>query len=93
MDQQQLHDDLLKLQTELREVSTLDEREREALARLASQIEALLAKHSHYPQEFAPEYAGLRDQLHQNIASLEASHPQLTLLMRNIIDSLAYLGI
>ena len=38
-------------------------------------------------------YTSLSERLNDVVAKLEASHPQITLLMRQTIDSLAYLGI
>jgi len=38
-------------------------------------------------------YKTLSERLNNAVAELEASHPQITLLMRQTTDSLAYLGI
>jgi len=45
-------------------------------------------------EEIKPHhYRGLGEHFSDDVAELEASHPQITLLMRRVIDSLAYLGI
>jgi hypothetical protein len=38
-------------------------------------------------------YDGLGGRLREAVAQLEASHPEATLLMRQVIDSLSYMGI
>ena len=89
MDHQQLRGELERLRAELRQTESLDESEREMLRRLAEDIEGLLARKDDRPQQ----YGGLSERLREAVARLEASHPRATLLMRQVIDSLAYLGI
>lgn len=38
-------------------------------------------------------YSGLGERLKEAVAHIEASHPELTLRMRQVIDQLAYMGI
>jgi len=56
---------------------------------VADEIQALL-KRDDIQQH---HYTSLSERLNDAVAKLEASHPQITLLMRQTIDSLAYLGI
>ncbi len=89
MDDQQLRNDLEKLHAELQQTKSLDENQREMLRTLANDIEELLGREENHPQQ----YKGLRKRLREAVAELEASHPRTTLMMRQVIDSLAYLGI
>ena len=89
MDDQQLRHDLEKLRAELHRTESLDENQREMLRTLAADIEDLLGRKTNHPQH----YKGLRERLREAVAELEASHPRTTLMMRQVIDSLAYLGI
>ena len=90
MDKQQLHSQLEELHAALRQVDSLDAAERDTLLRLRGDIEALLAGRE---DATAQHYTGLAERLREDIAQLEASHPQATLLMGQIIDTLANIGI
>jgi hypothetical protein len=63
--------------------------QRELLQTLADEIQALLKR----DEIQRHHYTSLSERLNDAVAELEASHPQITLLMRQTIDSLAYLGI
>ena len=89
MNHTELHQDLTRLHTELKEIRSLDQPELEMLRRLEADIEEVLARGDNREQS----YGGLGDQISQVMARLEASHPRTTLLMRRVIDSLAYLGV
>ena len=89
MEHRQLRDELERLNAELRQAASLDDEEREMLRSLATEIEELLARDNVRPHH----YSGLNERLKGAVARLEASHPQVTLLMRRVIDSLSYLGI
>ncbi|HZT60798.1 MAG TPA: DUF4404 family protein [Pyrinomonadaceae bacterium] len=80
---------LEQLQEELRRVGAPDEEEREILRSLSEEIDALLSRDERHEQQ----YRGLAGRLRDAAAKLEASHPRATLLMRGVIDSLAYLGV
>ena len=67
----------------------LDLQQRELLQTLVDEIQVVL-KRDELQQH---HYTTLGDRLNDAVAELEASHPQITLLMRQTIDSLAYLGI
>ena len=90
MDKQQLHKRLEELHTELQQVDSTDARERESLRKLAGDIEELLARKEGAP---AHEYKGLAERLREEVEQLEAEHPQAALLMGQVIDALAKIGI
>ena len=89
MDNQQLQRQLELLHIELQKADALDTQQRELLQALANDISQLLSRNQNEPQH----YRGLGERLSEDVARLEASHPQITLLMRRAIDSLAPLGI
>lgn len=89
MNDKQLRSHLEQLHTELRQTDALDEKERELLQDLEKEIQDLLGREGGH----ARHYAGLSDRLRDAVTKLEASHPNATLLMRQAIDSLSYLGI
>ena len=89
MKNEELRSQLEKLHNELHQSPTIDLRRRELLQTLADEIQALL-KRDDLQQH---HYTSLSERLNNAVAELEASHPQITLLMRQTIDSLAYLGI
>jgi hypothetical protein len=74
---------------ELDQSPALDLQQRELLQTLADEIQVLL-KRDDIQQH---HYTSLSERLNDAVAELEASHPQITLLMRQAIDSLAYLGV
>ena len=87
MDHQKLRSDLHKLHDELRAINSLDEEEQRILRLLESDIAELLAR-----DDLRPDHDS-RQRLSEAMAQVEASHPRVTLLMRQVVDSLAYLGI
>jgi predicted nuclease with TOPRIM domain len=89
MNKQRLRAQLEQLHTELQEVESLDSNEREMLEKLAGEIQAILEREEDHPQH----YSSLRDRLREAVAQLEAAHPRTTILMRQVIDQLAYMGI
>ena len=89
MNNEQLRAQLEHLHAELRQASGLGPQQREMLQARADDIEQLLKREEIKPHH----YTGLGERLSEDVAQLEASHPQITLLMRRVIDSLAYLGI
>jgi methyl-accepting chemotaxis protein len=89
MDKQQLHEKLQQLHAELDQVESSRGKQREILQRVASDIQDLLARQ----EEGAEHYRDLRERLKEAVAQLEASHPEATLRIRQMIDQLAYMGI
>ena len=89
MNREQLREQLEHLHAELKQADALDPQQRQLLLTRANDIEELLKRDEILPHH----YRGLGERLSEDLAQLEASHPQITLLMRRAIDSLAYLGI
>jgi len=89
MNNEQLRTQLEKLHDELHQADSLDLQQRERLRMLADEIQALLKR----DEIQRHHYTSLSERLNNAVAELEASHPQITLSMRQTIDSLAYLGI
>jgi hypothetical protein len=89
MNNEELRSQLEKLHNELHQSSGLDLQQRELLQTLADEIQVLLKR----DEIQRHHYTSLRERLNDAVAKLEASHPQITLLVRQTIDSLAYLGI
>ena len=89
MKNEEFRSQLEKLHNELHQSHALDMQQRELLQTLADEIQALLKR----DEIQRHHYTSLSERLNDAVAELEASHPQITLLMRQTIDSLAYLGI
>jgi phosphoglycerate-specific signal transduction histidine kinase len=89
MDHQKLRSDLHKLHVELRAINSLDEEEQRILRLLESDIAELLARDD---DNLKPD-PDSRQRLSETLVRVEASHPQVTLVVRQMVDSLAYLGI
>ena len=89
MDKQTLRGQLEELHAELQQVETLDVSEREMLQNLARDVQEVLSREDDRTQH----YSSLGDRLREAVAQVEASHPRATMLMRQVIDELAYMGI
>ena len=89
MDKQTLREQLRELHAELQQVESLDGNEREMLQSLATDVQEILRREDDRTQH----YSSLGDRLREVVAQVEASHPRATMLMRQVIDQLAYLGI
>ena len=89
MNNEEFRSQLEKLHNELHQTHALDMQQRELLQTLADEIQVLLKR----DEIQRHHYTSLSERLNDAVAKLEASHPQITLLMRQTIDSLAYLGI
>jgi hypothetical protein len=89
MNTEQLRKKLEHLRAGLKQADALDPKQRELLLTRANDIEHLLEQEEIEPHH----YRSLSERLTEDLVQLEASHPQITLLMRQAIDSLSYLGI
>jgi len=89
MDKQQLQGHLEELHAELQKVENLDASQQKILTSVARDVQDALEREGDQPHH----YSGLRERLSEAVAQLEASHPRATMLMREVIDQLAYLGI
>lgn len=89
MDKQQLHEQLEQLHAALHQADFSDNNERDMLQKVGSDIQDILARQGDQTEH----YQGLGKRLKDAVAQLEASHPEATLLMRQVIDQLSYMGI
>src|SRR5882724_7947149 len=89
MNHEKFRNDLQKLRTELQAINSLDEGEQTLLRQVESEIEALLSRDNDNLRADRES----RQRLGAALAEVEAAHPRLTLLMRQMVDSLSYLGI
>ncbi|HXG63859.1 MAG TPA: DUF4404 family protein [Blastocatellia bacterium] len=90
MDKQQLHERLAQLHTELQQVESVDDKDREILQRLARDIQELLEESGGGQ---AHQHHRLGERLRESVEQLEAAHPNLTMLMGQVADALARMGI
>jgi hypothetical protein len=88
MDRQEVHETVKRLHDELDRMELPDSNQREILKKVAREIQDMLAR-----QEGMEHIGGLRERLKESVAQIEASHSEATLLMRQVIDQLAYMGI
>lgn len=90
MEKQQFDLALQQLHHELQQIESVDETERQLLRQLMADIRKL-TRSENSDQLRAPE--GLVEELTEGMERFEASHPQATLLMGQVIDALAKMGI
>jgi len=89
MDKQKLHEQLDRLHADLQHIDAPDTDDREVLSSLAQDIRRILQDEGTDREQ----YQGLIDRLGDAITKFEAAHPRTTLLMRQVLDQIAYLGI
>jgi hypothetical protein len=89
MDKGKLHEELNRLHADLQQIEMPDEDDREVLSRLAQDIRRILDD----KEIDREQYQGLDDRWRDAITRFEAAHPRVTLLMRQVLDQIAYLGI
>jgi hypothetical protein len=90
MEQQQLHERLKQLHTELQQIDSVDDDSRAMLQNIEDDIQTLLnAKES----DRRRQYKGFGERLRDGIERFEASHPDLALTMGQLADMLAKIGI
>jgi hypothetical protein len=77
-----------QLHQELAALDTLDQATREELSLLATDLER--AGGARQPEESG---SGLRERLSEGVKRLEASHPELSRTLANLIDALALYGL
>jgi hypothetical protein len=89
MDKDRLRAHLEQLHAELQQVGKVADNDRELLQTLERDVREILGR-----AEVDPEArSGLGNSLRGALAQLEASHPRITILLRDVIDELAYMGI
>ena len=89
MDKEKLHQELEDLHSELQRIDSLNDSDRDRLSILAQDIRRILE----YKGSDAGHYQGLIDRVRDAVTEFEAAHPKTTLLMRQVLDQIAYLGI
>lgn len=90
MTEQQLQERLEQLHAELKKVESVDQDDRRLLLQLSADIQELLEPGAAHHQN---AYVELAEQLREGMDRLEATHPQLTMLMAQMADVLARMGI
>jgi hypothetical protein len=85
-----LHNRLEQLHDELQQIESVNEAERQVLEKLMSDIRKLTEAGE---GEQHPAYDRLGEGLKEGIELFEASHPRATMLMGQVIDALAKMGI
>ncbi len=89
MDKQEFHRKLEQLHAELQDAAPPDSNDRETMQKLSEDIRKILEQE----ESETHHYQSLSERLKEAIAQVEASHPRVTLLMRQVIDQLAFMGI
>ena len=89
MDKGKLHEELNRLHADLQQIEMPNKDDREVLSRLAQDIRRILDD----KEIDREQYQGLDDRWRDAITRFEAAHPRVTLLMRQVLDQIAYLGI
>ena len=89
MDKLQLHHELQRLHADLQQIESADNADREILSQLDEDIRRILE----HRDPGAEHYQNLIDRLRDAIGKLEAAHPKTTMLMRQLLDQISYLGI
>jgi hypothetical protein len=89
MDDQKLRSRLEQLHAELGLIDTPEQENRELLQELTRDIQGALQRKG----DREGWYSGLAETLRESVARFEASHANIALLMREVIDELAYMGI
>lgn len=77
---------IARLRAELYDAHEIEEPTREALHRLADDIEQVV-------EQTGPEAHGLRDRITNRIREMEISHMKLTTTLSHIVDALATLNL
>jgi hypothetical protein len=90
MEDQELRELIDKLHTEIENTHTVDEKGKELLAHLESDIRMLLARTG---ESTIPVQPTTIQRLEEGISHFEATHPALTALLSRFLESLSNAGI
>ena len=90
MNRQDLDEKLQQLHSELQQIESVDEGERQILQQLMVDIKMLLEDKG---EEQGQRYKQVGEGLRESIEKLEARHPRATMVMGQTIDMLANMGI
>ena len=90
MDRRELHRRLEQLDGELGQIAATDDRERAILEQARADLRDLLTRSDDVDTE---HYTRVSEGLRERVAELEASYPRATLVVGQIVDTLALLGL
>jgi hypothetical protein len=90
MEQQNLREQLLSLDAELRKIKTLDDASREILKKTIANIQEALNRAE---DQASGEQTSLLEDLKKSAAHFEATHPELSESMHIVIHTLSNMGI
>jgi predicted component of type VI protein secretion system len=90
MDDQELHNLLEQLHSEIERSDTVDEEERELLQHLAADIRRLLDRSE---GEVNPSETSMIKRVEESIDQYEITHPDLTMLLSKLLTILSNAGI
>jgi hypothetical protein len=90
MDDQELRSLLEQLHNEIERSETVDEKERELLQHLGADIRELLARSE---GEENPSEPSVVKRLEESIDHFEVTHPDLTMLLAKLLETLSNAGI
>lgn len=90
MTKQELHTRLEQLHIELQQIDTVDEGEQHLLQKLMGDITKLVQAGESDQHDVADQFG---ERLKEGVELFEASHPRSTMLMGQVIDALAKMGI
>ena len=90
MDKTQLHERLEQLHGELQQIECADVADRQILEKLLADIEKLTRSRDTAHEHL---YERLGEGLREGIERFEASHPRATMLMGQVVEALAKMGI
>ncbi len=88
-DDKKFRQQLEELRNEIDNTKNVDEKGKELLRRTRADIDALLDRQKHH----STSHTETAFRLEESIAHLEATHPQLTLMMTDLLDILSNAGI
>ena len=89
MSEQHLRQMLEQLHTELQRANTIDDRSRDLLRSVLSDIEDLLERN----QKRGTQPESIIEQLREAVRTFETTHPTLTNAINGVADTLAKMGI
>ena len=90
MDDQELRNLIVQLQTEIQNTRTVDEKGQELLVHLESDIRKLLAQTGGLT---APVHPSTLRRLEEGLDHFEVTHPTLTILLSKLLEALSNVGI
>ena len=90
MDDQELRNLIVQLQTEIQNTRTVDEKGQKLLVHLESDIRKLLAQTEGLT---APVHPSTLRRLEEGLDHFEVTHPTLTILLSKLLEALSNVGI